>query len=418
MDRSTRNSKRKTPSTEPTEPSGAKRAKPSGRNLRSGAEKKSDENSEYTPEQRYWIRLHFYMVDYAVLNRPYTAPSGAVSCAYFNAYWQGFTIEPSKEQGTDTWKDPATQFPIRTFADFDGMRRNLVPDILNNIATNSLENIANGPFRPVITPANLAEFRGIYDRYGDENGFNFANEPGRAEMNDFLERTINEHLLPEDETLEPSWMRQGRDNITSRSNPRHYKAARWEWHQDPSHPRDPKDFLRAFNPATGNRDYIRMVNRRSHADAGNALLNMAVMRPEGYDGDLNSLIFDVSDLGSSAMTEEQREEFRYHLGAAACGYQLRQIIDDQAWSDEAAKAAEVAKTTKATKTARSTKTSRSTKTAKSTKTAAPAAPAAPAATVATVASATTAEAATTVEAAEAAEATEGVESEVGVGFKK
>ena len=73
MDKSTRNSKRKTPSTEPTEPAGAKRAKPSGRILRSGAGKKKDDSSEYTLEQRYWIRLHFYMIDHAVLNRPYTA---------------------------------------------------------------------------------------------------------------------------------------------------------------------------------------------------------------------------------------------------------------------------------------------------------------------------------------------------------
>jgi hypothetical protein len=162
MDKSTRSSKRKTPPMGPFETAGAKRARPSGRNLRSGADKKTDDSSEYTPEQRYWIRLHFYMMDYAISERSYIAPSGAVSCAYFNAYWQGFTIEPTKNS-VGEWNDPKTVFPNRTFADFDGMRRNLVPDILNNIATNSSENTGNDPFRPVITPANLEEFRGIYD---------------------------------------------------------------------------------------------------------------------------------------------------------------------------------------------------------------------------------------------------------------
>lgn len=347
MDKRTRSSKRKEPATDSTETTDAKRAKPGPRTLRSGAGKKENKINEYTPDQSYWIRLHFYMVDSAVLNRPYTAPSGAVSCAYFNAYWQGFITETFYDERTGKWEDPKAQFPIRTFRDFDGMRRNLVPDILNNIATNSLKNTGSDPFRPVITPANLAEFHQIYDRYGDQNGFDFENETGREELNEFLERTIDEHLLPVDESVEPSWVNKGRENLRSRPNPRHYKNKRSDWHADLSVSRDPKDFLRAFNPATGEREFIRMVRRRAHADVGNALLNMAVMRPEGYDGDLNSLIFDLS-----AMSGEPTEQFNTHIQAAACGQQLKQELDDQAdWGNEADEADGPTEPAKATKTA-------------------------------------------------------------------
>lgn len=347
MDKNTRNSKRKDPPTESTETTVSKRAKPN-RTLRSGEGKKKDHSNEYIPEQRYWIRLHFYMVNYAVSNRPCTAPSGTVSCAFFNAYWQGFTEETNAKRN----EEPRTEFPVRTFRDFDDMRRSLVADdILGSITTESSKKEGEDPFRPVITPANLAEFREIYERNGDEDGFDFGNAAGLAELNEFLERLVNEQLAPEN-PIEPKWVTKGRENVQSRPLQNSYhKDERWLWYSDNSQTRDPKDFLRAFNPATGRTESYRLAYRRLHAGAGNALLHMAVMRPDGYDGDLNSLIDVPADADLSAMSEDQRNEFDIHMGAAFVGKHLKKEVESQSgWGDEAA-ADEAAKAAKATKTA-------------------------------------------------------------------
>jgi len=78
---------------------------------------------------------------------------------------------------------------------------------------------------------------------------------------------------------------------------------------------------------------------------------MAVMRPDGYDGDLNSLIDVPADADLSAMSEDQRNEFDIHMGAAFVGKHLKKEVESQSgWGDEAA-ADEAAKAAKATKTA-------------------------------------------------------------------
>jgi hypothetical protein len=316
--------KRKDAPTEPPKTTDSKRVK---------KDPPANNRMKYTDDQRHWICLHYHLLSRAVSNRPLRAPPGPSSCAYFNAYWQGF-MTPTKEPHI-----PKTMYPKRIFRNFDQMRRGLLPDVVEQIETTlggeTDENARE--FTPVITPARQAEYITLFNNHHEGDGFNWSDKAGIAELHNFLDNMIEEQLAPPKRT----WQEAGRRNLLSRDvlNLRgyttQYKLAtpldenttisglRVDWHRDPNRPRDPKDFFRAFNPATGREEHIEMRRRELHAAAGNALLNMAALQPRGYNGDMRSLVKDPKSDDCPEMTIKQQKRFFRHIDNVQTGKELQ-----------------------------------------------------------------------------------------------
>lgn len=336
--------KRKVPPTEATESTAPKRPRRGQTTERSSPDNNNnkteykDGNLRYTSEQRHWIRLHHYLLRRAVTDRSLgKAPPGRLSCAYFNAYWQGSVRASGSSEVPDTKNES------RTFEDFDDTRRILLPDVIREIET-SMEGEADSDvneFIPVIDGHALAEYRKIFNNHKVRSGFNWADEAGVTELNNFLDTIIDRQLEP----TQPTWQQAGRRNLLGREtlSLRGYTTQfklleplkddtsvegwRAAWHTDKLERRDPKDFLRAFNPATGQEENIRMTYRKLDADAGNALLNMAILRPQGYNGHLKSLVRDPeASADRLKMTFEQRAELIRQMRTVQTGNELQDQI--------------------------------------------------------------------------------------------
>jgi hypothetical protein len=332
--------KRKTPPTEATESTAAKRPRRGQATKRSSSDNIKTEykggNMGYTPDQRHWIRLHHYLLRRAVMDRSLgKAPPGRLSCAYFNAYWQGSVLANGSSEVPDTRNEP------RTFQDFDDTRRVLLPNIIGEIETSMGEADSEAiEFIPVIEGPALAEYRNIFNRHKVRSGFNWADEAGVTELNNFLDTIIDRQLARPRST----WRQAGRRNLLSREtlNLRGYttqfrllqplrdgvsvEGMRADWHLDSCRRRDPKDFLRAFNPAKAQEENIRMTYRKLDADAGNALLNVAILRPQGYEGPLKSLVTDPEAIGRLDMTPKQRKKLVRQMRNVQTGNELRAQI--------------------------------------------------------------------------------------------
>lgn len=332
------------------------------RKLNSGAAKSDADTPRpdirsvrYTTEQDYWVRFHHYQLNFAVTNRLASAPKDTISCAYFNGYFQDH--EP-KLDGVEA-PLPASEetYSQRTFKDFHSRCQQLLPTTLQQIMERSAKNSTNEDakeFRPVIKPPWLASFREIYDRYAISGEFEWGNTAGNAELTAFLENIVDQQLAP----YKPTWVADGTANILRRPalsledySHRYTKnvlgtpsGRRAGWHLDSASRKHASDRMDVTNGVSGAREQVRVACRNTHADVGNALLNMAVMRPEGYDGDLNALVHGGEAVESLGLDEQQRMLFNEHVEAVRAGDALRERVFAEApWLKDDAATGEAAR---------------------------------------------------------------------------
>lgn len=337
---------------DPPHPKRTKASSSAGERTEAKGEVLEKEPQEYTQEQCHWIRLHFYLLNHAVTNRDdpvCTAPKGTVSCAYFNAYYQGFCFVP---KGRNV---PIPDYPWRMFKDFDAQRRRLLPDTINQINQRSMDNERKPhtrEFRPVIEPQMLSEFIDIFEKHSESGEFDWEDDDGAEKLRGLLDTIIDQQLAPS----QPTWLADGERNILSRpplslaGYTAHHtgelqqsvSGRRMHWHQDYYTEMGPRDFLQVSRSEKGVKERIPMNYRKVHADVGNALLNMAIIPPQGYDGDLRALVDDTKAVNLPEMTEGQRKQFDDHIAAVKAGDALRNRIFGEAVWPPAAEATDTA----------------------------------------------------------------------------
>jgi hypothetical protein len=290
--------------------------------------KYANKESEWTEEERYWIELYHDLLLYAVTNYAVTAPKPTLICAYFNAYFQGYLEE---------------QYPKRAFRDFQQKSQELKGKTLKQIEeSSSLKPREATVFQPVISPSKLEAYRTLYQEYGVDGHFNLLNQRGIPVLHKFLDNIIAQQL----ESRKPTWLEGAQANIRNRipislakytakhvnehEEEERSSAMRTEWYKDLSKRKDPRDSIDVSHGATGTREQFRMNRRKMHADTGNALLNIAIIRPAGYDGDLNGLVSDQGDVALPDLTAQQREAFEANVEAVKVGDALRALVFEKA----------------------------------------------------------------------------------------
>ncbi|KAL1594834.1 hypothetical protein SLS59_008647 [Nothophoma quercina] len=315
-----------------------------GRAAQTNTSKLDDCNAPYTAEQCYWIRFHYYQLNHAVTYHPAIEPKGTTSCAFFNAYFEGHPSDSTVEGGDDQ-----VVYQKRTYVSFRDKRQEILPTTLKQISEKSKANRKEQgaqEFRPIITPSCLASFIKIYTKYAGRSGeFDFGNFKAVADMTAFLNSIVAQQFAP----YKPTWLEDGCANILRRPElnmasytARHLgeldagpSAERGVWHRDHSTRDHSSDRMEATRGGTGGKEDIRMKYRNVHADVGNALLNMAVIRPRGYDGDLNALVRDGDEVDLPGLSEEQLDSAKKQVEAVMIGDQLRKRVFDQAvWPPE------------------------------------------------------------------------------------
>lgn len=333
-------------------PTGTKLHKPKRAKTASTGERKTEDaksvtadskDMDYTEEQRYWIRFHYYQLNFAVSNRSAVALKETISCAYFNAYYQIYSMKTTGKE------IPHPLHPLRTFRDYQEKAEEIFPNLIPQILERSRRNRETEDakeFRPIITPSCLTTFREIFDRYADNGEFNWGDETGAAEMNKFLSNIVDQQLA----AYQPAWLAEGTTNILRRPLLKlaGYTAyhlgelsycpsgQRWKWHQDVYYPEDPSHYITVSHGPGKTGERLPMVYRAVHADAGNALLNMAIDRPHGYDGDLKALVTQTTGVNLPSMSREQRKEFYNHVKAVKAGDALRkQVFEEAVWPPKA-----------------------------------------------------------------------------------
>ncbi|KAJ4350888.1 hypothetical protein N0V95_004336 [Ascochyta clinopodiicola] len=279
---------------------------------------------EWTNEQRYWIKCHYQLILSALTKSACIAPEGTVSCAYFNAYFQGYVSEPTKQGMVCQPIDSK-----RTFAEFKQEMDRSHRRVFEQITRKSLDNTKAGAktmFHPVITPWILETYIKIHD--GKET----------SELAEFIEKIVTQELKPPG----PTWVADGRANILHRRpldmadrsnhttsgyrNTRNQSKDREDWYRDYSTRNTQDDNLEISTKTDPN---VRMKYQNIHADSGNALLNMAILRPVGYDGDLNALVQGGADVELPRMNAAQRKEFDEHIAAVKVGDAMRRQLFEE-----------------------------------------------------------------------------------------
>lgn len=323
------NSKRPAPANEHTETPVPKRPR---RSTATGAtsEPTEEKSNDFTVDQRYWIRLHHYLMRQAVINhRSLTALEGTVSCAYFNAYWQGYLNTPR-------YNIAKPKHAPKTYKEFNDMRQELIPNVIKEIFRESSENAKDQnttEYRPVIVPSMLARFRGLWDEIGGQDEIDWDHSETANEFNNFFENIVREQT----ELTQPAWVTAGRQNLLDRPTMEgfrsyadyvspHFEYSGTELEKTVS---DSKDVWRIIGNE-GKRENFPMRRRKAHADAGNALLNMAIMRPAGYLGDLRSFGKDPRADDLSNMSEDQKKDFHDHMRMLQQGSDLQRSLYKQA----------------------------------------------------------------------------------------
>lgn len=326
-------SKRPAPANEHTETPISKRPRRSTA-ISATSEPTEEKSNDFTVDQWYWIRLHHYLMRQAVMKRrSFTALEGTVSCAYFNAYWQGYLNKPTRTNIAKPIHAP------KTYKEFDNMRQELIPNVIEEMSRVSSENAKDQDtteYRPVIVPSMLARFHGLWDKNGVEDEINWDHSETANEFNDFFDNIVREQT----EMTQPAWVTAGRQNLLDRPTMEGFRS--YAWVADFVSPHfqesrtsllktasDPKDVWRIVGHE-GKRENFPMRRRKAHADAGNALLNMAIMRPAGSLGDLKSLGKDPRGDHLSNMSEDQRQSFHDHIRMVQQGNDLQKGLYEKA----------------------------------------------------------------------------------------
>lgn len=170
--------------------------------------------------------------------------------------------------------------------------------------------------------------------------FNWHDENGSQELRHFLDHTIDNIIAPP----EPPWLTDARLNLFSRpffdladTTAHHAGETRYEpryyWHQDYAHKGQYRDYLQVSRCPEGKSTHIPMTMRKVHAAVGNAVLNMAIIPPMGYDGDLNTLVKNIEDTELPSMTTEERVEFDENIQGVAVGIECLKgmILEETVW---------------------------------------------------------------------------------------
>lgn len=321
------------------------------------------EGPEYTAEQVFWIRFHYAQLLFATENRSAVACKGTTSCAYFNAYFEGHTVEgldPNETSDTVDLQAPLAKqtrsrlatsatlpstYTKRAFKDFHAKTQQILDITLGQIEESSTKNkdLEDAKeFRPIIAPALLESFITLFREHSTNGELNYGNSLTCTKINTFLTPIIDQQLAP----TESPWIAAGTHNILSRApislanyTARHIdeldsppSAVRRVWHQDnTSHPHASQSITLPYG-ATDAPEQFRLTYRKPHAATGNALLNMALLRPAGFDGDLNDLVKGVGDVQVGGMDERKEKEWEEQLQAARAGEELRRrVFGDAVW---------------------------------------------------------------------------------------
>ncbi|XPS69746.1 hypothetical protein M3J09_002005 [Ascochyta lentis] len=197
-------------------------------------------------------------------------------------------------------------------------------------------------FHPILTPSILGAFIKIQEEFSTKDQFNSLSSDSTPKLNKFIEDVVAQQIEPDKST----WIADGLANILSR--PRvdvRYHTLRElgephegnrpiPWNEDPSTRKYSMDYMEishglADPPKKDEGQKFRLAHRNVHGDAGSALLNMAIMRPDGYDGDLKLLVEDGEAVELPQMGEQQRVDFEEHIRAVKTGNELREKLHEE-----------------------------------------------------------------------------------------
>ncbi|KAF3006922.1 hypothetical protein E8E13_011247 [Curvularia kusanoi] len=218
----------------------------------------------------------------------------------------------------------------KTYKEFDNMRQELIPSVIEEMSRVSSENSKDQDtteYRPVIVPSMLAQFRGLWDKNGVEDEINWEHSETANEFNDFFDSIVREQT----ESTQPAWVTAGRQNLLDRPTMEGFRSSRWVTDFVSPHlqANDPKDVWRIVGHR-GRQVNFPMRRRKADADAGNALLNMAIMRPAGSLGDLKSLGKDTREDDLSNMSEDEMKNFQDHIRLVHQGNDLQRSLYEKA----------------------------------------------------------------------------------------
>ncbi|UPX15657.1 uncharacterized protein EKO05_0006098 [Ascochyta rabiei] len=324
--------KAKSPIDQSTQPDKAKAFDPKG-----------STPEEWKDEERHWIKCHYQLLLSALDKAPCSAPEVTISCAYFNAYFQGYVSEPTKDEISQLL------YAKRTFAEFrEEIYRNH-RRLFEQVTEKSLENTAAGvkkAFHPIVTPSILETYIKIQGEFTDADAdqSNLPHDKGTSELVEFIKNVVTQQIA----SSEPTWIADGRANILRRrplnmSDRADHKTGdykntrknrdrnedREEWYNDYSARNTSDDYIEISYRPLEKSLQVRMEYRNIYADVGNALLNMAILRPDGYDGDLKALVQDKTDVELPLMNADQRKEFDEHVEAVKAGDALRRRLFEE-----------------------------------------------------------------------------------------
>jgi hypothetical protein len=294
------------------------------------------EKIAWTEEECLWIRLYYRLLLHATVTQKIIHPRITKACTNFKAFYIGFMTDPT---GNDP---PRPRYSKRSHDEFRAKVYELEATTLQQLdqALASIvdSDLDEGNFRPIITFGRLRQFSEIYRQYAQAGEFNLDQGPGAEAMKTFFDNIISWN--------EPFFIANGQANIRRRSSllPRESDSPQpkpederisfrhYSWHQDPAHERDPTNTLQVSYGSDKKTGYVQLSKRKIHAGAGNALLNAAIMRPKGYDGDLNALINNQSDVTMPKMNEKRRKKLDESLQVVTAGNVLRGgLFEGEEW---------------------------------------------------------------------------------------
>ncbi|KAH6632991.1 hypothetical protein C7974DRAFT_412020 [Boeremia exigua] len=271
-------------------------------------------SSIWTPAQRSWILCHHALLLRGLVTTPrLAAPAPTVRCAWFNAFFEGYKLDQKGEPEVA----PPPRYAKRAFRDFWREAAALCPGLLARIDTVTQENAeaAGGEGRtwiPVVTPAVLARFEVLHGR-DTEDGLDI----GTSRVGAFLDEVVRRQF----EEAEPAWIAGGRASVL-----RFWEGTEEELAQEVGGPLAQREYIRTMHGSSGARVDVMVAKKDVYSASGAALLNMAIIRPDGYDGDINML---GADLDSLAISGEQKSRLREDIYANRVADALRERVFEE-----------------------------------------------------------------------------------------